>query len=121
MTRVKQSIVLISLILLLAACSPHPGSGIWEAVGENGNGFTKMVIQFNGRVEMFAPDKEKAVIRCFWAGEDAESISMDCVKADTDEKLKYGLRVNPTKQTADLLKSGKVVGSFNKLSSNPSR
>lgn len=120
MTQVNKSIALIGLVLMLAACSPHPGSGVWLPSGENNSGYSKMVVQFDGRVEFFATDKTDAIARCFWAGEDGQNLSMDCVMADNSEMtFVYYLEVDGSKKTAELKKSGELIGAFSRTDLNP--
>jgi len=111
----KHSIRLLlaaAVVAGLSGCSPHPGAGTWTTVGEGEGGFFKLVVHFEGRAEFFAPDQEKELLRCFWAGESAESIRLDCTSAQQeDAKLHYSLAVTGADQ-AQLQQSGKVIAQF---------
>ncbi len=78
----KRAFTILSVALLLGACSPHPGAGHWVPEGANPEGFTGLSVQFDGKAEFYVQDKQEAVLRCFWGGESARTISMDCVVAE---------------------------------------
>ena len=104
--------IILGLLALLVGCSPHPGSGTWVATGENEMGFSRLVVQFEGRAEVFASGQEKEMLRCFWAGESAQSIRLGCASVqDADTKLSYSLALTGTDR-AQLLQSGNGVAEF---------
>jgi len=81
--------------LLLAGCSPHPGSGIWIATSENEPGFKKIDVQFEGRADIYTATDEVAVRRCFWGSMSPTQLALDCVQAaDTEIKENYRLNVS---------------------------
>lgn len=98
----------------MIGCAPHPGSGTWITAGESEGGFSRLIVQFDGRAEFFAPGKEEEVLRCFWAGESEKSIRLDCSSAeDADAGMRYSLVVTGADQ-AELLQSGKIVARFHR-------
>ena len=38
------SLFLLSIVLLLSACSPHPAAGVWKTTEDNSYGITKLVL-----------------------------------------------------------------------------
>jgi len=115
-----------TLTYLLMACTPHPGTGNWLTTGEENVNFVKefarLDVDHDGRTDIFnttagqqndAADPSSAVRRCFWRGQDAQTILMTCVVAsDTDVEESYLLRVNPDGGVADLIKGETVIGRF---------
>ncbi|MEN8213932.1 MAG: hypothetical protein ABFR19_06180 [Pseudomonadota bacterium] len=107
-------LTLCASLLLLAGCSPHPGSGIWAADSDNAPGFTKIDVQFNGRADIYNASEEKAVRRCFWGGMSSRQITLDCVQAaNTDIKEQYRLTVTQD-DSAELSSDQQLLGTFAK-------
>jgi len=50
----------------LSSCSPHTGTGVWKATGENDWGIERLVVSFEGRAT-FVSKKNNAYCHCFWA------------------------------------------------------
>lgn len=119
-------LALPTLSCLLAACSPHPGSGKWQATGETNphfnTGFTRIEVGYEGRTDIFgvpaaiaanSDDGNGAIRRCFWRGVDAQTIAMNCVQAaNTDIEESFQLRVEPQTGVAELLRDDVVIGRF---------
>ena len=102
------------IALLLAGCSPHPGSGIWIATSENEPGFKKINVQFEGRADIYNATDETAVRRCFWGSMSPKQLALDCVQAaDTEIKENYRLIVTAD-DAAELTRKQQVVGTFSK-------
>lgn len=98
--------------LLLAGCSPHPGTGTWLPVSETDATFTKLMVQYDGKADFYAEDQDNAVRRCFWVGVSEQSITLNCVQsADTDIKESYQLNVTANRQ-AELTQGDSVVGRY---------
>ena len=107
----KRVITILSVALFLGACAPHPGAGHWVPEGTNPEGFTGLSVQFDGKAEFYAQGREEAVVRCFWGGESAETISMDCVVAENTEiQRRYALNIQADR--AELFSGAKMVGVF---------
>ena len=113
-------LTITALTYLLTACSPHPSSGHWQSTGEESPNFTKTFVRlevgYEGRTNIFdskTATPEQAVRRCFWQGEDAQTIVLTCVQAaNTDIEESYQLRIGPDNDTAQLIKDKVVIGHF---------
>lgn len=115
-------LTLPAIASLLAACSPHPGSGNWQSTVEAGpltQQFVRLEVGFEGRTDIFSDKAMKqdsgngAIRRCFWRGMDAQTIVMNCVQAaNTDIEESYQLRVSADNTMAELIKDEVVVGRF---------
>ena len=120
---IKTSLWLLILIisLLLSGCSPHPGSGIWVPVDKDVSLYSKVVVLFDGRAELFIPGREEHMYRCFWGGVSSDSIRMECVSAD-DEAITpiFTLQV-VIGGRGELLESGQIVGYFRRTEEKPIR
>ena len=105
---------LIVTTLLLYGCAPHPGTGTWVPIAEVDTVYSRIAVEFNGQAELFIPGREEHLIRCFWSGESANSISMDCISAD-DTEIKYTILLQVADDgVGELLQNGAVVGRFSK-------
>jgi hypothetical protein len=119
-------LTLPAIASLLAACSPHPGSGNWQSTVEITPQFIQQFIRlevgYDGRTDIFGDKAVKqsstdtsngAIRRCFWRGMDAQTIVMNCVQAaNTDIEESYQLRVSADNEMAELIKDEVVVGRF---------
>ncbi len=126
MTNIVRLLTLSILGYLLMACTPHPGSGNWLSTGEENASFIKdfarVDVHREGHTDIFdtiagqqndVADPSSALRRCFWRGEDAQTILMTCVVAsNADIEESYLLRVSTDSKSAELLKDGVVVGRF---------
>jgi hypothetical protein len=108
----KQVFIVLSVALFLSACSPHPGAGYWLSQGSNTDGFIGLAVQYDGKAELYVQGKEEAAVRCFWGGESAETISMDCVVAENTEiRRRYSLHIAQPDQ-AELISGAKTIAVF---------
>ena len=107
--------------LLLSACSPHPGSGIWVPLDDREAPYAKLEVLFEGRAELFVPDREEHLYRCFWGGAGANSIQMECVSADNETvKPSFTFRV-AADGTGELIESGQTIAFFRRTDEKPTR
>jgi hypothetical protein len=124
--KILRLLPLPAIAALLAACSPHPGSGNWQSTVEANPQFipqfVRLEVGFEGRTDIFgdkpvtqdsSDTSNGAIRRCFWRGVDAQTILMDCVQAaNTDIEESYQLRVSADNEMAELIKDEIVVGRF---------
>lgn len=116
----RRSLLSLFFILLLAACSPHPGSGIWLSVDDTGP-YGKLAILFEGQAELYPVGRKAYRYRCFWAGLSADSLRMDCVSADDPaQKARFEFRVLAD-GSGELLESGRSLGHFHRTDEKPTR
>ena len=112
-TKLK-NLSLLSALVFITGCSPHPGSGIWIATSENESGFTKIDVQYEGRADIYNATDEAAVRRCFWGGMSPKQLALDCTQAsDTDNPEHYRLTVTAD-DTAELTRKQQLIGAFNR-------
>lgn len=116
----------ISVLALLAACSPHPGAGMWVAAQQNAGEFSRLNVTYEGRTNFYdwmsdpASDSDAtAVRRCFWHGVDPQTIEMTCVQAaNTELEETYRLRVTAERNEAELLQDSRIVAKFVRSTAN---
>ena len=112
---------IVALSFFLSACSPHPATGVWKAIGENQYGIDRLVVGFEGKAEFVTKKLDNAVWHCFWAVSDKkEQLNLDCA-ASTNSKSKkqFVLRVND-QGFSEMIEDGKVLAIFDRLDENPS-
>lgn len=114
------SMIIISA-LLLSSCSPHSGTGVWKANGDNEWGINRLVVGFEGRAEFSSTKKNNAVWHCFWtAVSDDEGLDLECTPStDTDNKQKFQVIVND-KGLAELRSESSLLATFALQDEDPS-
>ena len=106
--------LILSVPLLLAGCSGHPGAGTWQF--PQGAEYRRLVVQFDGRAEFFRPGREQPAQRCFWAGDSARSIVLQCQDAErADIEREYRLKVNAAGD-AELMLGQRLVAQLRRQS-----
>lgn len=99
-------------LLALFGCSPHPGTGEWQAEGDNPVGLTRLEVRYEGWADLYARGEDEAGRRCFWGGTGKQSISLTCSRADDpDAEEHYTLNVDAG-GTATLSRHGQAIGRF---------
>ena len=107
--------LLLTIPLVLAGCSGHPAAGTWQVREGSASPYALLVVQFDGRAEFFRPNQEEPAERCFWAGESADTIGLQCVDvADSDRERFYRLRVGRG-GVGELMQDGRLLGMLDEL------
>ena len=102
------------LLFVLAGCSPHPGSGSWLSESGDADGLARLVVQFDGKAELFRADREDAAYRCFWAGDGKRTLRMRCATAaNPDIEVRYRLDIGSNGR-AGLYQADRLVTRFRK-------
>jgi hypothetical protein len=116
-------IIFVLISFFLVACSPHPGTGTWLADSDN-KAFTKIIVHYDGKAEIFDMKNSKAEWHCFWAGINKTDISLTCTPAsNTDDEQLFSLSISdldsttnaaqPARTTqAKLYKDTELTGTF---------
>jgi len=101
--------------ILLPACSPHPAAGTWESSNDNEAHFTKIVVHFEPRAEIYTSDKNSSNLHCSWSASSKKNIKLECLGSD-DQKMLDIYQLNITNiNTAELIFKDKVIASFTQL------
>ena len=109
----KQALFTLPLLLLaIAGCSPHPGSGTWLPLSEGEGSFSKLMVHYNGRAELYSTEDQEIEWRCFWVGISESDISLDCAPSSNPE-IEEHYRLNVVARgEAELLQNERVLGRF---------
>ncbi len=108
----KKTLLPFLCCLTLSACSPHPGSGVWKAQGENIFGIPNLTIGFEGKAQFTSSKMTIATWHCFWNAKSKQTIDLDCTpSSDTEAETHFVLTVKDD-QTAELSRDGNSVGLF---------
>jgi hypothetical protein len=106
--------LIVTLLLLLSGCSPHPGAGHWKADGDNTMNISWINVIFEGTADIFANQQQESILRCFWAATEKNSIQMQCVHSDdTEKKETYQLVILDSGQ-GKLKQNEQLIGLFTK-------
>jgi len=117
--KIRLPLVLL-LLSLLVACSPHPAAGVWKATADNELGINRLVVGFEGRAEFITRKLDNANWHCFWAAPDKEKLELNCTPStNPDEKRSFTLSVND-QGLAEFQEKGAVLATFTRLDENPS-
>jgi len=109
-------ITLVSILglIFLTACSPHPATGTWLSSGPNAGNYSKMIVHFEPRLEIYSDKSDKPTLFCGWSGYDNHSITLECMSSEEQEQMDmYQFDVKDNSQ-AELLFKGKVIAKFSK-------
>ena len=120
--KLKQSrfLLLVSTILLLSACSPHSGTGVWITDAENQLGINKLVVGFEGRAEFVSTKPEKTDWHCFWRGSKEKELILDCKPStNPDHEQSYVLSIND-QGLAEFRNDSSLLAIFTRSDENPS-
>ena len=116
----QYSLFLLSIVLLLSACSPHPAAGVWKANEDNAYGISKLVLSFEGRADFVTRELDNATWHCFWAVTGKNEASLDCTSSlNTEQEESYLLTIND-QGLAELRHKSQLVGVFTRQDENPS-
>ena len=114
------SLFLLSITLLLCACSPHPAAGVWKATEDNDYGITKLVVAFEGRADFVTRKLDNATWHCFWAVTGKQEASLDCTSSLNPEQEETFLLTINNQGLAELRHKSQLVASFSRQDENPS-
>lgn len=111
---------ILSISLLLSACSPHPAAGVWKATEDNGYGISRLVVGFDGRADFVTRKLDNASWHCFWAMSGKQEATLDCSSSlNADQEERFILSVNE-QGFAQLQHKSQIAGTFQRLNENPS-
>ncbi len=97
------------MLLILVACSPHPGAGGWHATSSDAK-FERLEIRYGGNADFYTNDDDKiAAWRCFWSAADKATASLKCVDAGNASNEKTYLFVVGKNTREGVLKLGEQV------------
>ncbi len=133
---INRSITFLLTGILLSACSPHPGAGVWQANNDNVFNLGRLQIGYDGRAEfssnnnLLQADKTmpqhnhiiKAGIRwhCFWAAITSDKLRLDCTPStDTEQERVFFLSISQ-RDHAELHDKTHLLSSFRRLDQDPS-
>ncbi|MEW7978868.1 MAG: hypothetical protein G8D28_08935 [gamma proteobacterium symbiont of Phacoides pectinatus] len=96
MTRHPMAHVAALLSLLLAGCSAPPAPGVWIAEPGGEADYSRLSVEYDGRAELFIPEQEAALLRCFWRAASAQGILLQCAYAERERQdVFYDFRIDP--------------------------
>ncbi|MEH6578064.1 MAG: hypothetical protein V7731_13395 [Amphritea sp.] len=110
---------LIGAAALLSGCSGHPGTGSWQAAGENSGHFTSLEVAFDGKAQLIktalsSTGNADKTLRCLWQATSKENLQLQCREAaQPDTTLQYTLHIM-AENTAVLYQKEQVIARFNR-------
>lgn len=103
---------ILIFLLTLSGCSPHPGTGKWQADEKNSLNIAIINIVFEGTADFYVVNKEESIRRCFWSAAGEKTIQMQCVHSENiDNKVSYQFMVTE-KGHAELTQNEQLIGQF---------
>ena len=118
--KIHYSLFMLSIALLLSACSPHPAAGVWKTTEDNDYGITKLVVAFEGRADFVTRKLDNATWHCFWAVTGKQEASLDCTSSLNPEQEETFLLTISNQGLAELRHKSQLVASFTRQDENPS-
>ncbi len=105
-------LTLASSLLMISACSPHPGSATWLATADQSSVFTKIAVHYDGKADIYSDNQDDAIRRCFWSAVSSQSINMHCIDA-TNTEHEEDLQLTVTdRDHAELTQSNTIIARF---------
>ena len=118
--KLRYSLFMPGVALLLAACSPHPAAGVWKTTEDNDYGITKLVLSFEGRADFVTRKLNNATWHCFWAITGTLEVSLDCTSSlNPEQEESFFLTIND-QDLAQFRHKSQLVGTFTRQDENPS-
>lgn len=109
------SAVVVAAASLLVGCSAHPGAGTWQLEEGQQSPFSRLIVHFEGRAELFDAVSGVETHHCFWAGRSDTEIQLDCTTPeDTETPIRFNLRVSGGER-AQLSQAGQVLGEYQRV------
>lgn len=103
------------LFLFLTGCSPHPATGNWVSSADNDSNYTKAVVHFQARVEIYSNATDKAELYCGWSASSKQNLTLECMASeDLKDKEIYEFNI-VNEKSAELKKQGKLLAQFKRL------
>lgn len=103
---------MLSVLLILTGCTPHPGAGIWISPTDNDAHISKVSVFFEPTVKIFTSTSEQAIMQCGWWALDKKNIEMECVHLpETGVSEIYQLNVIE-QDKAELVGQGKLIAAL---------
>lgn len=113
-------LLLLSVTMLLSACTPHPASGVWQTTEDNVYGISRLVVGFEGRANFVTTKLDNATWHCFWSATSKQETELNCKPStDSEQEETFILTIND-KAMAELRHDAKLVAIFTRLDENPS-
>lgn len=110
---------MLSIALLLSACSPHPAAGVWQATEDNDYGVSKLIVSFDGKAEFVTSKLDSTSWHCFWGATGKQQASLDCSSStNAEQEERFILTVNDM-DIAELQHRSHRVATFTRLHENP--
>jgi hypothetical protein len=117
----SSSLILLSIIFLLSACSPHPTSGVWKATGDNNYGIDKLVVAFDGKAYFTTTKPDNITWHCFWTASSKIESELKCTPSNNpDQEERYTLTLGD-KEIAQLRHNNQQIASFSRPDKNASQ
>ena len=99
-------------VLLLSACSGHPGTGLWQSNDNNAQGYWQIEVLFDGTAKVHAKGTSAPLMGCFWQANSAEALNLQCGAADNQETKQHFVLQISTADQAMFIKDGQTLARF---------
>lgn len=111
--------VLLTIILLLFACAPHPGAGVWKTTEDNDYGISILNVSYDGKADFVTTKLDNTTWHCFWGATGKQEASLDCSSSTNSElEERFILTIN-YQGLAELRHKSQLVASFMRQDENP--
>jgi hypothetical protein len=106
--------------LLILACTPHPGTGVWKAISDNEMGISRLIVGFDGRAEFVSKKQDNATWHCFWGKVTDKKLDFECTPSTNPEQKKSFVLSIDDQGLASLYHKANLLATFSRLDENPS-
>jgi len=109
---------LLTVALLLTACSPHPGAGVWKSTEDNDYGISELNVSFEGKAEFVTTKLDNTTWHCFWGASGEREASLDCSSSINSEQVERFILTINEQGLAELRHKSQLVASFSRQDEN---
>ncbi|MCW8935810.1 MAG: hypothetical protein OQK98_13870 [Gammaproteobacteria bacterium] len=98
--------------VFLTGCSPHTATGTWLVSEVNTNNYSKIIVHFEPKLEIYSAQSNKPALYCGWSGANKSDIILECMSSE-DQKEMDVYQLNVTDESkAELVYKGEVIAKF---------
>jgi hypothetical protein len=114
------TLILLTIAMLLSACSPHPVAGVWETIEDNDYGISRLAVSFEGRADFVTSKLDNATWHCFWGATGKQEANLDCKASNNlEQEERFILTIND-QGLAELRHKSQLVALFKRQDKNSS-
>lgn len=108
----KFKILAVLALPLIISCTGHPAAGQWRLSDPGDYQYTRLVVNFDGKAELYKANVKNAWLHCFWTARADDIIGLKCGSADENAANElFDFKVS-AKNSGQLMIANRIVAHF---------